>query len=99
MNRRLERCTQSRTVKQIPIIDAFAAEYDMEETEYDKNLKQAKESEDFIARAIESIKRDYRSAIMPSLKNINKTHTEIPYIEHCLTAPHHWYGGVLEQKR
>ena len=75
MNRRLERCTQSRTVKQIPIIDAFAAEYDMEETEYDKNLKQAKESEDFIARAIESIKRDYRSAIMPSLKNINKTAT------------------------
>ena len=47
----------------------------MEETEYDKHLKQAKESEDFIARAIESIKRDYRSAIMPSLKNINKTAT------------------------
>ena len=25
--------------------------------------------------------------------------TEIPCMEHCLTAPHHWYGAVLEYEQ
>ena len=33
------------------------------------------------------------------LRTQEKTCVEIPLIKHCLTAPHHWYGTVLEQKR
>ena len=54
-------------IKEVSIVDAFADEYDMEETEYQKNFKQAVKSEENISQAIELIKRDYRNGIMPSL--------------------------------
>ena len=31
-------------------------------------------------------------------ENTKKTWVGNPRITHCLTAPHHWYGAVSEQK-
>ena len=68
-------------IKEVSIVDAFAAEYDMEETEYQKNFKQAVKSEENISQAIELIKRDYRNGIMPSLRNMHKLVSDIMLVK------------------